>query len=129
MQKMLDIADALPRPQPLGKSDGRDLAEDRLMVARGKRRRLTFGKRGGIPRALQKLRRRSKRRAVRHAFRIRRICRAQRAEALALLGAPDIVRVPCSHAAAVAVEALRLWQERGDQLLRPAAAFERARCP
>ena len=129
MQKMLDIADALPRPQPLGKSDGRDLAEDRLMVARGKRRRLTFGKRGGIPRALQKLRRRSKRRAVRHAFRIRRGCRAQRAEALALLGAPDIVRVPCSHAAAVAVEALRLWQERGDQLLRPAAAFERARCP
>ena len=129
MQKMLDIADALPRPEPLGKSDGRDLAEDRLMVARGKRRFLTVGKRGGIPCALQKLCRRGKRRAVRHAFRILRGCRAKRAEALALLGAADIVRAPGAHAAAVSIKTLRLRQERGDQLLRPAAAFERARCP
>ena len=129
MQKMLDIADALPRPEPLGKSDGRDLAEDRLMVARGKRRFLTVGKRGGIPCALQKLRRCVERRVIRYAFHILGRRRAQRAEALALLGAADIVRAPGAHAAAVSIKTLRLRQERGDQLLRPAAAFERARCP
>ena len=99
------------------------------MVARGKRRFLTVGKRGGIPCALQKLRRCVERRVIRYAFHILGRRRAQRAEALALLGAADIVRAPGAHAAAVSIKTLRLRQERGDQLLRPAAAFERARCP
>ena len=55
MQKVLDIADALSRPQPLGKSDRRDLAEDRFMVARGEGRFLILRQRGGVPGVLQKL--------------------------------------------------------------------------
>ena len=129
MEKVLDIADALSRPQPLGKSDRRDLAEDRFMVARRERRFTAFRQRGGIPCAFQKLRRCIERRIIRYAFRIFGRRRAQRAEALALLGAADIVRAPGTHAAAVSIKTLRLRQERGDQLLRPAAAFERARRP
>ena len=129
MQKVLDIADALPRPQPLGKRDRRDLAEDRFMVARRERRFTAFRQRGGIPCAFQKLRRCIERRIIRYAFRIFGRRRAQRAEALALLGAADIVRAPGAHAASVPIKTLRLRQERGDQLLRPAAAFERARRP
>ena len=55
MQKVLDIADALSRPQPLGKRDRRDLAEDRFMVARRKSRFLALRQRGGVPGVLQKL--------------------------------------------------------------------------
>ena len=55
MEKVLDIADALSRPQPLGKSDCRDLAEDRFMVARRKSRFPALRQRGGVPGVLQKL--------------------------------------------------------------------------
>ena len=55
MQKVLDIADALSWPQPLGKRDRRDLAEDRFMVARRKSRFPALRQRGGVPGVLQKL--------------------------------------------------------------------------
>ena len=129
MQKVFNVADALPRPQPLGKADCRDLAEDRLVVARGKCRFPALRQRCGIPGILQKLRRCGERNVGRYVLNVFRGRRAQRAEALALLGAPDIVHIPGVHAAAVPVKPLRLRQKRGDQLVRPATALERARRP
>lgn len=48
MQKVLNIADALPWAQPLGKADRRNLAEERLVVARSERCLPALRQRGGV---------------------------------------------------------------------------------